>query len=109
MLARHRHWAITDTRTGALWLDAERLAWLDPFAEEAWAYAIAVGAEAARKGFDEIQFDYLRFPTDGKLSAARYSKPNTQDNRLRAITAFLTHARASLSPIGAFLAVDLFG
>ena len=110
VLARHRrHWAITDTRTGALWLDAERLAWLDPFEEEAWAYAIAVGAEAARKGFDEIQFDYLRFPTDGKLSAARYSKPNTQDNRLRAITAFLTHARAPLSPIGAFLAVDLFG
>ena len=110
VLARHRrHWAITDTRTDALWLDAERLAWIDPFEEEAWAYAIAVGAEAARKGFDEIQFDYLRFPTDGKLSAARYSKPNTQDNRLRAITAFLTHARASLSPIGAFLAVDLFG
>ena len=110
VLARHRrHWAITDTRTGALWLDAERLAWLDPFEEQAWAYAIAVGAEAARKGFDEIQFDYLRFPTDGTLSAARYSRPNTQDNRLRAITAFLTHARASLSPIGAFLAVDLFG
>ena len=110
VLARHRrHWAITDSRTDALWLDAERLAWIDPFEEEAWVYAIAVGAEAARKGFDEIQFDYLRFPTDGKLSAARYSKPNAQDNRLRAITAFLTHARASLSPIGAFLAVDLFG
>jgi len=110
VLARHRRrWAITDTRTGTLWLDAERLAWLDPFQEEAWAYSIAVGAEAARKGFDEIQFDYLRFPTDGKLSAARYSKPNTQDNRLQAITAFLKHARASLAPIGAFLAVDLFG
>ena len=110
VLARHRRrWAITDTRTGALWLDAERLAWLDPFEEEAWAYAIAVAAEAARKGFDEIQFDYLRFPTDGKLSAARYSKPNTQDNRLQAITAFLKQARASLAPIGAYLAVDLFG
>ncbi len=110
VLARHRRrWAITDTRTGALWLDAERLAWLDPFEEEAWAYAIAVATEAARKGFDEIQFDYLRFPTDGKLSAARYSTPNTQDNRLQAITAFLKQARASLAPIGAHLAVDLFG
>jgi hypothetical protein len=110
VLARHRQrWAITDTRTRALWLDAERLAWLDPFEEEAWAYAIAVGAEAASKGFDEIQFDYLRFPTDGTLSTARYSKPNTQHNRLQAITAFLKHARASLGPTGAFLAVDLFG
>ena len=109
VLARHaRRWAITDSRTGALWLDAERLAWLDPFAEEAWAYAIAVAAEAARKGFDEIQFDYLRFPTDGSLSAARYMRANTERNRVQALTDFLGRARAALDP-AACLAVDIFG
>jgi hypothetical protein len=110
VLAQHaRHWAITDTRTGALWLDAERLAWLDPFAEEAWAYSIAVAAEAARKGFDEIQFDYLRFPSEGTLSAAWYMRANTEGNRVGAITAFLRQARAALEPAGPRLAVDVFG
>ena len=73
VLARHHPaWAVTDTGTGTLWLDAERLAWLDPFEEAAWPYAIAIASEAARKGFDEVQLDYLRFPTEGRLAAARY-------------------------------------
>jgi hypothetical protein len=110
VLARYRRtWAITDTRTGSLWLDSERLAWLDPFAEEAWAYPIAIAREAALKGFDEVQFDYLRFPTDGTLSAARYSRPNTQASRLRAIVDFLKRARVALEPTGASLAIDIFG
>jgi hypothetical protein len=110
VLARHRPtWAVTDTRTGSLWLDAEHLAWLDPFEEQAWAYSIAVAGEVALKGFDEIQFDYLRFPTEGKLSAARYSKPNTQETRLHAIIEFLKRARAALEPTGTSLAIDLFG
>jgi hypothetical protein len=110
VLARYRRtWAVTDTRTGSLWLDNERLAWVDPFEEEAWAYPIAVAREAVLKGFDEIQFDYLRFPTDGKLSAARYSKANTPKGRLEAIIQFLTRARAALVPSGAALAIDLFG
>src|SRR4029434_5801471 len=61
--------AIIDTRTGKPWIDNEKLAWLDPFREEAWAYNIAIAKEAIRKGFDEVQFDYVRFPTDGRLSA----------------------------------------
>ncbi|MFQ5521297.1 MAG: putative glycoside hydrolase, partial [Candidatus Methylomirabilia bacterium] len=74
-----------------------------------WEYVIAVAREAALKGFDEIQFDYLRFPTDGNLSAVRYSEPNTQAMRLQAISTFLARARQELGPLGVFLAADLFG
>jgi hypothetical protein len=110
VLARHRPgWAVTDTRTGSLWLDNERLAWLDPFEDRTWDYSIAVAKEAALKGFDEIQFDYLRFPGDGNLSAARYSRPNTQESRLQAIGEFLKRAREALEPTGTSLAIDLFG
>jgi len=110
VLAHHKpEWAVIDTRTGEPWLDNERLAWLDPFREEVWDYAIAVAKEAAQKGFDEIQFDYVRFPTDGKLGAARYSKPNTRDTRLPAIAGFLAKARKELAPMGVFVAADLFG
>jgi hypothetical protein len=101
--------AVIDTRTGKPWIDRENLAWVDPFREENWDYIIAVSKEAALKGFDEIQFDYVRFPTDGKLSAARYSQPNNPGTRLTAIAAFLAKARRELGPTGAFLAADIFG
>jgi hypothetical protein len=101
--------AIIDTRTGKPWIDNEKLAWVDPFREEVWAYNIAIGQEAIRRGFDEIQFDYVRFPTDGKLGAARYSKPNSKETRLPAIAGFLARARRELGASGAFVGADLFG
>jgi len=101
--------AIIDTRTGKPWTDRENLAWMDPFREENWDYLIAVAKEAVAKGFDEIQFDYVRFPTDGKLGAARYSRPNNATTRLPAIGAFLAKARREIGPTGAFLAADIFG
>jgi hypothetical protein len=110
VLANYRpDWAIMDTRTGKPWIDNEKLAWVDPFREEIWDYAIAVAREAVAKGFDEVQFDYVRFPTDGKLSAARYSQPNNSETRLPAIAGFLAKARRELGPTGAFLAADVFG
>ena len=101
--------AVIDTRTGKPWIDNEKLAWVDPFQEEVWAYNIAIGQEAIRRGFDEVQFDYVRFPTDGKLNAARYAKPNSRETRLPAIAAFLAKARTELGASGAFVAADLFG
>jgi hypothetical protein len=110
VLARHRpEWAVLDARTGAPWRDGERLAWIDPFRREAWSYTIALAREAADLGFDEIQFDYLRFPADGALAAARYSQPNVEAARIRAITGFLAEARRALEGTRAALAVDVFG
>src|SRR5690606_24890327 len=66
VLARTRpDLAVVDTRTGKPWVDRENLASVDPFREEVWRYNVAIAKEAIRKGFDEIQFDYVRFPTDG--------------------------------------------
>jgi hypothetical protein len=110
VLAQHKpEWSVIDTRTGKPWIDNEKLAWVDPFREEVWDYAIAVAKEAVSKGFDEVQFDYVRFPTDGKLSAARYSQPNNAQTRLPAIAAFLGKARRELAPMGAFVGADVFG
>jgi hypothetical protein len=101
--------AVIDTRTGRPWVDNEKLAWVDPMREEVWAYNIAIAQEAIRRGFDEIQFDYVRFPTDGKLGVARYAKPVSKATRLPAIAAFLERARRELGAAGAFVAADLFG
>ena len=101
--------AVTDTRTGKPWVDREGLAWVDPFREEVWNYNIALAREAIERGFDEVQFDYVRFPTDGKLQAAKYVKPVTKETRLPTIAAFLERARKELGARGGYLAADLFG
>jgi hypothetical protein len=94
------------TASGKMWHDREGLAWADPFSRAAWDYAIAVALEAAALGFDEIQFDYVRFPDAGGLSFAR---SNTQENRVAAISGFLDAAREALLPYNVFLSADLFG
>ncbi|MGH7392010.1 MAG: putative glycoside hydrolase [Candidatus Rokuibacteriota bacterium] len=101
--------AVVDTRTGKPWVDNEKLAWVDPFREEVWAYNIEIAREAARKGFDEVQFDYVRFPTDGRLGSARYAKPNSRATRLPAVAGFLERARRELGAVGVYVAADVFG
>jgi len=101
--------AITDMRTGKPWIDRENLGWVDPLREEVWKYNIAIAREAAARGFDEIQFDYVRFPTDGKLGAAKYSGPVNKDTRLPAIAGFLGMARRELGPLGVYVSADVFG
>jgi hypothetical protein len=102
-------WAITDTRTQRPWTDREELAWVDPFRKEVWDYNIAIAKEAAKAGFDEIQFDYMRFPTDGKLSVAKYSQPNNMANRVKTINSFLAAAARELLPYNVYFSGDIFG
>ncbi len=91
---------------GGIWRDREGSAWIDPFKTQAWDYDIDVAVDAARNGFDEIQFDYVRFP-DAK--GLMFSRPDTQANRVAAITGFLAEARRRLTRYNVFLAADVFG
>ena len=105
----HPELAVIDQRTGQPWRDLEDLAWTDPFSEEVWDYNIAIAIEAATKGFDEIQFDYIRFPSDGEIREAVFSRPNVEKARRSAITRFLKRARSALSPFGVKIAAAVFG
>ncbi len=105
--------AIKDARTGELWIDGEGLAWTDPTRQEVWDYNIALAREAAENGFDEVQFDYVRFPTDpsrgATVGSAVYSKFLSDASRVEAITTFLRRARAEVRAAGGLLGVDTFG
>lgn len=105
----HPEWAVIDVTTGGIWRDRENLGWTDPTREAVWDYTIAIAVEAAQKGFDEIQFDYVRFPTDGNISRATFSVPNTLENRVAAITGFLAKAEEALSPYDVKIGADVFG
>jgi len=109
LATHHPEWAVRDRDTGGLWIDREGLAWSDPFCREAWDYNIALAVEAAELGFDEVQFDYVRFPTDGPVNRAQYSQESTEASRREAITGFLARAREALEPYEVVLGVDVFG
>jgi hypothetical protein len=93
-------------RGRAIFLDREKLRWTDPFKKEVWDYNIAIAVEAAKHGFDEIQFDYARCPD---ARGVVFSRPNTRPNRVSAISGFLDEARKALTPYNVFLSVDIFG
>lgn len=105
-LARaHPQWAVLGN-DGLPWADREGLRWVDPFSSDVWRHNIDLAEEAARAGFDEIQFDYVRFPD---ASGVRFAQPNTQANRTAAIVGFLHAARERLAPYNVFVAADIFG
>src|SRR5438034_267972 len=57
---------------GSIWRTPAGLGWANPYDRRVWKYDVDVAAAAARAGFDEIQFDYVRFPSDGDLSSIVY-------------------------------------
>jgi hypothetical protein len=91
---------------GKLWRDREGLAWCDPFQKKVWDYNISLAVDAAKSGFEEIEFDYVRFP-DAK--GLQFSEKSTEDSRSNTIMAFLTEARRQLTPYNVFLSADVFG
>jgi hypothetical protein len=105
LASAHPEWAVRDAQ-GNVWRDREKLQWVDPFRHEVWKHNLDVAEEAARLGFDEIQFDYVRFPDAAGLT---FSEPNTRANRTAAIAGFLQAARARLAPYNVFVAADIFG
>jgi hypothetical protein len=104
---------VKDRHTGELWLDNEKLGWVDPFQQATWDYNTSLAREAIERGFDEVQFDYIRFATDpspdSSIGDIVYSKPMTEENRVAALKDFLERAHRAVNDAGGFLGMDTFG
>ncbi|MEN8303397.1 MAG: putative glycoside hydrolase [Campylobacterota bacterium] len=99
-------YAIKLDSNGTVWRNHDNMAWVDPYDKRSHEYAISMAEEAAKVGFDEINFDYIRFPAKKRL---RYSQVNTQENRIKAISEFLDLAQERLRKYGVFISVDTYG
>ena len=93
---------------GGIWKTSGGLAWLNPYSRAAWRYDVDVAVAAAQAGFDEIQFDYVRFPSDGDVSAMRFPGPRPQP-REATVPAFLRYAASRLHTLGVRISADVFG
>jgi hypothetical protein len=81
--------------------------WVDPYSEEVWEYTAAIAGELHQRGFDEIQFDYIRFPTDGaNLGDAQYRWQENGMDRESAILSFMRHIR---SRVDVPISIDIYG
>jgi hypothetical protein len=92
---------------GGIWRDKKGSAYTSPYQREVWDYLVQLSEEAADLGFREIQFDYVRFPSDGKISETSY--PGKDRPFEDAIAAFLEYARERLEPKGVWVSADVFG
>lgn len=97
------------SKNGSVWRDYKKVAWLNPYNKESWEYPISIAEEAADMGFKEIQFDYVRFPTDGNRSLIDYGQEGKEKTMAQAISDFLSYARERLSKKGVVVSADIYG
>ncbi|MDE6747876.1 MAG: putative glycoside hydrolase [Lachnospiraceae bacterium] len=97
------------TDTGAVFRDKNGEAWVNPYKQEVWDYLVEIGAQAAKDGFDEIQFDYIRFSTDANADSIDYGEEAELMTKEEAITGFARYAYDKLHPLGVMVSADVFG
>lgn len=112
--------AIRDARTNGPWIGTRtvrrdgkdvreniRERWVDPYSPEVWSYNVEIAREITARGFNEVQFDYIRFPTDGEnIADMRFPAAAAGMSREAALESFLSYARAR---IDAPVSVDIYG
>jgi len=95
-------------KDGTIWRDRKGLAWVDPHNKGVWEYTVDVAKEAAKMGFREIQFDYVRFPSDGNMGNVVYPYADGRKKE-DVIKDFLKFAREELEPYNVYISADVFG
>jgi len=107
---KHPENAVQDNVTGGLWRDRKGIPWVDPANEVAWRYTAEVARAVVRGGFDEVQFDYIRFPTDGQLSRMKFPVWDGDEPKAEVMGRFFSFLDSELRHHDRMrLSVDLFG
>jgi hypothetical protein len=108
VLAKARPDLAIRTSGGAVWQNDAGLGWTNPYEKRVWDYNLRIAQAAARAGFDEIQFDYVRFPSDGDIESAVF--PGKRNEAMGVtIARFVHYATKRLKPMGVRVSVDVFG
>lgn len=103
----HPEWAVK-TKSGEVWKDYKGIKWLDAAARPVWEYTAAIGKEAYEVGFDELNFDYIRFPSDGNLEDIAYTWSEGR-TRYEVMKDFYEYIHDEFSGTGIPTSADLFG
>ena len=95
-------------KDGSIWKDYKGVKWLDAGSEEVWKYLVAIGNEAYSVGFDELNFDYIRFPSDGDMQDISYPWSGNKTRR-EVMRSFFSYLKQSFATSSIPISVDFFG
>ncbi|HEY4504784.1 MAG TPA: putative glycoside hydrolase [Candidatus Paceibacterota bacterium] len=105
----HPELAVLRKDNGNVWRDGKGIAWLDPGSLDVWDYIVGIARDYYEMGFDEINFDYIRFPSDGDMNNISYtfaSSTRSKSNQMKLFYEYLDH---ELRMKGIPISADLFG
>lgn len=114
-VSKYPKFAVRRESDGEIWKDYKGISWLDAGSKEVWDYTIAIAKESYRIGFDELNFDYIRFPSDGDMNDIEY--PFSEEKILadllygkaEVMKSFFIYLASGMKDTGAILSADMFG
>lgn len=112
LLAEHKPaWSVKDRTTGGLWRDRINIAWVDAYNDSVWIYSAQLAQEAVRLGFQEVQFDYVRFPDEPRerMATAIFPAHKGGETQREAVRAHVALLKNRLRPLGVPVTFDIFG
>ena len=104
-------WSVKERDTGGLWRDRINIAWVDAYNDSVWIYSAQLAAEAVRMGFQEVQFDYVRFPDEPRerMATAIFPAHRPGQTQREAVRAHVALLKDRLRPLGIPVTFDIFG
>lgn len=109
LLAERKNELSLKNKDGSIFKDKSSLSWVNPYNKEVWKYLVDIGEKAAQLGFDEIQYDYIRFSTDSGMKNVDFGSEAEGKSKVDVITEFTEYACDHLKPLGVFVSADVFG
>src|SRR5881296_3620122 len=108
---RKAAWSVKNRDTGGLWRDRINIAWVDAYNDSVWIYAAQLAQEAARMGFAEVQFDYVRFPDEPRerMATAIFPAHRSGETQREAVRRHIGLLRERLKPLAVPITFDIFG
>lgn len=100
--------AVKRKSNGEIWKDHKGISWFDAGSKEIWDYVIDLAKESYTLGFDEINFDYIRFPSDGNMDDIYYPFSNGKV-KSEVIKEFFSYLKENLKVVGMPISADVFG
>lgn len=107
--ARHPELAVKSKATLGTWTDRKGLAFIDVGAKPYWDYMVELSKASYEIGFDELNFDYVRYPSDGNMQDAEYSWTVGTSTRAEMLESFFSYLHDELEGTGIVTSADLFG
>ena len=108
-LAKVRPDLAVKTKTGTVWKDRKGMTWVDPCSKEVWDYIVRIAKETERMGFDELNFDYIRFASDGDMGNIVYHHCVQGVSKADALESFFKYLSENLKELEVPISADLFG